>query len=45
MACGSGRLVTDLVLGRTPDISTAGLGLDRYASTAIAPRPLRSRPA
>ena len=45
MACGSGRLVTDLVLGRTPDISTAGLGLDRYASTAIAPQPLRSRPA
>ncbi len=45
MACGSGRLVTDLVLGRTPDISTAGLGVDRYQSATIAPRPLRSRPA
>ena len=45
MACGSGRLVTDLVLGRTPDISTAGLGLDRYESPAVAPRPLRSRTA
>jgi D-amino-acid dehydrogenase len=45
MACGSGRLVTDLVLGRTPDISTAGLGIDRYQPATIAPRPLRSRPA
>jgi D-amino-acid dehydrogenase len=34
MACGSGRLVTDLVLGRTPDISTQGLPLDRYDKAA-----------
>ena len=34
MACGSGRLVTDLVLGRTPDISTQGLALDRYDKAA-----------
>ena len=38
MACGSGRLVTDLVLGRTPDISTQGLALDRY-DKAASPRP------
>lgn len=30
MACGSGKLVSDLVTGRRPDISTAGLGVDRY---------------
>ncbi len=32
MAAGSGRLVADLTLGRRPDISTAGLGLDRYSN-------------
>ena len=30
MAAGSGKLVADLTLGRTPDISVSGLGLDRY---------------
>ena len=30
MACGSGRLVADMVLGKHTDISTEGLGLDRY---------------
>ncbi|MCB8745742.1 D-amino acid dehydrogenase [Rhodoferax sp. U2-2l] len=30
MACGSGKLVADLVLGQCPEISTEGLGLDRY---------------
>ena len=30
MACGSGRLVADLVTGRRPDISTEGLAIDRY---------------
>ncbi|MBV8924856.1 MAG: D-amino acid dehydrogenase [Bradyrhizobium sp.] len=30
MACGAGRLVTDLLLRRKPDISTEGLTLDRY---------------
>ncbi|CAM4340761.1 D-amino acid dehydrogenase [Kerstersia similis] len=30
MACGSGRLMADLVSGRTPEISTEGLALDRY---------------
>ena len=32
MAAGSGKLVADLTLGRRPDISTAGLGLDRYSN-------------
>ena len=31
MACGSGRAVADLVVGRTPEISLDGLGLDRFA--------------
>ena len=30
MAAGSGRLVADLVSGRTPEISTEGLTLDRF---------------
>lgn len=30
MAAGSGKLVADLTLGHTPDISTSGLSLDRY---------------
>lgn len=31
MACGSGRMLADLVSGRQPEIDTAGLGLDRFA--------------
>jgi D-amino-acid dehydrogenase len=31
MACGSGKLVADLVTGRRPEIRTDGLALDRYA--------------
>lgn len=31
MACGSGRVLADLVSGRQPEIDTAGLGLDRFA--------------
>ena len=30
MACGSGKLISDLVLGNTPEISTDGLSLQRY---------------
>lgn len=29
MACGSGRLISDLIDGRKPEIATIGLGLDR----------------
>jgi D-amino-acid dehydrogenase len=31
MACGSARIVTDLMTGRTPEIDLDGLTLDRYA--------------
>ena len=31
LAAGSGKLVADLVSGRSPDIDTEGLTLDRYA--------------
>lgn len=30
MACGSGRLLADLISGKTPDISTEGLSAQRY---------------
>lgn len=32
MACGSGKLVADLVTGQPTDISTDGLAVDRYAT-------------
>ncbi|MEX8193092.1 D-amino acid dehydrogenase [Comamonas guangdongensis] len=40
MACGSGRLIADLVGGRRPEISTEGLALERYArpSVRLAPQ-------
>ncbi len=31
MSCGSGSLLADVMTGHTPDISTEGLTLDRYA--------------
>jgi D-amino-acid dehydrogenase len=31
MAAGSGRVMADLLSGRTPDISLDGLTVDRYA--------------
>lgn len=34
MACGSGQLLADLIMGRRPAISTEGLALDRYAGAA-----------
>jgi D-amino-acid dehydrogenase len=30
MACGSGKLISDMVMGQQPDIRTDGLGMDRY---------------
>lgn len=30
MACGSGRIIADLIAGRTPEIDMSGLGLDRF---------------
>lgn len=32
MACGSGRLLADIVSGRQPEIDTLGLGVERYSS-------------
>ena len=34
MACGSGKLISDLVLGKAPEISTEGLSLNRYQQVA-----------
>ena len=31
MACGSGRAVADVVLGKTPEISMDGLTAERYS--------------
>jgi D-amino-acid dehydrogenase len=30
MACGSGRVVTDILGGRAPDIDLSGLTLERF---------------
>jgi D-amino-acid dehydrogenase len=35
MACGSGRLLTDTILGKTPEISAEGLSLDRYGKASV----------
>lgn len=32
MACGSGKVMTDLLSGRSPEIDISGLGLERYKS-------------
>ncbi|MGC8807530.1 MAG: D-amino acid dehydrogenase [Thiomonas sp.] len=45
MACGSGRVVSDLVLGRKPEISIVGLGIDRYDRQSLPARMLHSKPA
>lgn len=43
MACGSGRLIADLVTGYRPAISTEGLDLARYGErSAAAARPIES---
>ena len=43
MACGSAKLISDMVLGQRTEISASGLGIDRYTPNA-APTRLR-RPA
>jgi len=45
MACGSGRLLADLMLGRSPEISTEGLALARYAGRRLPGRPAPAAPA
>ena len=44
MACGSGQLLADQIMGRRPAIDGSGLALDRYARPAPAREPAR-RPA
>ncbi|HXH02103.1 MAG TPA: D-amino acid dehydrogenase [Candidatus Competibacteraceae bacterium] len=36
MACGSGRVIADLVSGRTPEIDMEGLGVERYPHAQAA---------
>jgi D-amino-acid dehydrogenase len=33
MACGSARIIADLIAGRTPEIDMEGLGLDRFGAS------------
>ena len=35
MACGSGQLLADQICGRSPEISTEGLALDRYMQRPV----------
>ncbi|MES2099427.1 MAG: D-amino acid dehydrogenase [Pseudomonadota bacterium] len=44
MACGSGKLIADLVSGRRPEIRTDGLGMDRYERSGSGARPLAAAP-
>ncbi|MDR3516332.1 MAG: D-amino acid dehydrogenase [Azospirillaceae bacterium] len=39
MACGSGRLLADLVSARQPEIDVAGLTIDRYRPEMVGTRP------
>jgi len=45
MACGSGKLVADIVTGGKPEISTDGLAIDRYGKKALDSRLAGLRPA
>lgn len=40
LSCGSGHLLADIISGRTPEIRSDGLGIERYRRTprAVAPR-------
>jgi D-amino-acid dehydrogenase len=37
MACGSGRMLADIITGRSPEISTEGLSVDRYGAVPGSP--------
>ena len=41
MACGSGKVIADLTLGQRPQISTTGLGIDRYSDGPVTRHPAR----
>lgn len=44
MACGSARIVSDLVSGRRPDINVEGLTVDRFQPKPPGKRPKRRSP-
>ncbi len=41
MACGSGRVIADLISQRTPEIDVVGLGIERFRYRLERPPPLR----
>jgi D-amino-acid dehydrogenase len=41
MACGSGKLVADQVMGQQPEISTEGLSLSRYIRS-VGGKPIKA---
>ena len=41
MSCGSGRMLADLITGRTPEIEHADLGYGRYQRKRASAAPLR----
>jgi D-amino-acid dehydrogenase len=43
MACGSAKLISDIMVGQKPEISPAGLGMDRYKYREA--QALKKRPA
>ena len=45
MACGSAKLISDIMIGRTPEINTAGLAMDRYEGSRARRLPSRPVPA
>jgi len=45
MACGSGRLLADLIARKTPQISAEGLDISRYGSSRENARHVHSAPA
>lgn len=42
MACGSGKLIADIVTGKKPEINPSGLALDRYEQTHLQVVPPRT---
>ena len=42
MACGSGQVLADTIMGRSPEISVEGLAVDRYGKAPRAQLPVHS---
>ena len=45
MACGSGRLLADLMAKKTPQISAAGLDISRYGNQQESAKHASTAPA